>query len=355
MPQIGNTKRFLEGAQCFSQAGEAADYFENIIVESFVDKIHAGINVPNYPQFRDMNTMFFSMMDGIEKFEDSYIMTAVPSVKVDACQVPEVVALERNAKQIMEKKGEPFEARVCVTGPYTLASFFAYKDEQIFSRIGNVIAKILQTNLFSNKSGKTSLVSVDEPLFGLVDDPLIDFGSNGRADLLDAWETIFSAIKAKGAQTMIHLHSTTNELFWHTNSLQIIDSHVDDPLQKTKKTKTLLETTDKFLKASVTVNDFDKLIKTKITTPSLSESDISEKIADAWTQIKAGKINPDTFLDSTQTMKKRLASVVERFGENRILFAGPECGLKGYPTYQNAIECLKRAAEATTIFVKNRL
>ena len=47
-----------------------------------------------------------------------------------------------------------------------------------------------------------------------------------------------------------------------------------------------------------------------------------------------------------EAMKKRVTDVVERFGEERILYAGPECGLKGYPTYNNALECLKRISAA---------
>ena len=355
LPPVGDFEKFMDGAKNFCKNGESAEYFERRVVSSFIDKIRVGIDVPNYPQFRDMNTMFFEMIDGVEKFEDGYLMSSVPSLKADNCHVPEILALERNSERIHEEKGENFEIRVCITGPYTLASFFPYRDECIFSRLGNVISEILETNLFSNDYGKTSLVSVDEPLFGLVDDTLIDFGSNGREDLLSAWETIFSIIRSKKAQTMMHLHSTTNELFWHIDSLQVIDSHVDDPLIERKKTCSMLESKDKFLKASLTANDFDKLIEARIVAaPSqkLSDSDVSEKIADVWNKIKNEQTDPNVFLDSIQIMKRRLTSVVKRFGVDRILFAGPECGLKGYPTYENALECLKRVADTIVAFNK---
>ena len=76
---------------------------------------------------------------------------------------------------IKEITESPFKVRVCVTGPYTLASLFPYRDERIFIRLGNVISQILEIIFFNNKNGKITLVSVDEPLFGLMDDPLIDF------------------------------------------------------------------------------------------------------------------------------------------------------------------------------------
>jgi 5-methyltetrahydropteroyltriglutamate--homocysteine methyltransferase len=348
-PFVGDSAKFLEGTKpsSLNQMDESAEYFEKKIVENFVDKILVGIQVPNYPQFRDMNEMFLSMMDGIEKLDAGYLETMVPSLKTDEKQLPEIWAIEKNSQMIQEKKGEPFEVRVCVTGPYTLASFFPYRDEGTFIRLGNVISQVLEENLFSNKQGKTSLVSVDEPLFGFVDDPLIDFGSNGRENLLNSWETVFRKVKSKNAQTMIHLHSTANPLFWDADSLDVIDSHVDDPLIQMKKTSELLEKRDKFLKVSVAVNDFDALIKEKIAADSqekVAEADLNERIADAWTDIKHGRVNPEIFLESVDTMKSRLAKVVDRFGAERVLYAGPECGLKGYPTYETAIECLRRVS-----------
>lgn len=354
-PFVGDFAKFLEGAKRsgLHQMDESVEYFEKKVIENFLDKIRVNINVPNYPQFRDMNTMFLSMMDGIEKIDAGYLETKIPSLKSDENRIPEVVAIEKNSQRIQEKKGEPFEVRVCVTGPYTLASFFPYRDARTFSRLGNVISQILDNNLFSNKNSKTSVVSVDEPLFGFVDDPLIDFGSEGRENLLKAWETIFHKIKSKNAQSMIHLHSTTNELFWDIDSLEVIDSHVDDPIQKMKKTREMLESRDKFLKASITYNDFDKLILQRIVANSrekLSESETNEKIADTWTDIKNGRIDPNIFLESVGTMNNRLVRVVDQFSVERIPYAGPECGLKGYPTYESALECLRSVSSAVESF-----
>jgi len=84
----------------------------------------------------------------------------------------------------------------------------------------------------------------------------------------------------------------------------------------------------------------------------LPDSDVNEKIADTWTDIKKQKVNPDVFLETADIMKKRVSDVVERFGEDRILYAGPECGLKGYPTYENALECLRRISTAVKSFKK---
>ena len=356
LPFFGDSAKFLDGAKHFgfSNNVNSADYFEKHVVQSFLDKLGVGIDVPNYPQFRDMSEMILSQIDGLEKLKEGYIETNIPSLKSNI-SLPEVAVIDHNSQLIQEKIGKSLEVRVCITGPYTLASFFPYRDGAIFSRLGNVVSQIIENSLFSNKHGKTILASVDEPLFGLVDDPLIDFGSQGRENLRKSWENIFSKIKSKKVQTMIHLHSTTNPLFWDIPSLDIIDSHVDDPIIQQKNTKELLESKDKFLKASVAVNDFDTLIKGKITSDShekLTESTINEEIASTWTSIKNGTVNPEIFLESEDTMKNRLSKVVNRFGLERVQYVGPECGLKGYPTYENAIECLRRVSSITKSYRK---
>jgi 5-methyltetrahydropteroyltriglutamate--homocysteine methyltransferase len=354
-PFVGDSRKFVEGASRFSlsSADESARFFEEKVLEGLVDKLGVGIDVPNYPQFRDMNEMFLSMMDGVERIKGGYLETKIPSVKADNSSIPEVMVIEKNSQMIQERKGAAFEIRICVTGPYTLSSFFPYKREDIFIRLGNVISHIVENSIFNDKHGRVGLVSVDEPVFGLQDDALIDFGSEGREKLRRAWESIFHKIKSKNAQTLIHLHSTVDELFWDIDSLEIIESHVDDPIHQRKNTKEKLESRDKFLKASVAVNDFDALIKKRVVADSpekLAESDLNERIADAWTDIKHGRINPESFLESVELMKSRLVKVVDRFGAERVLYAGPECGLKGYPTYETALECLRRVSSAVESF-----
>jgi len=348
-PFIGGVEKFLEGATRFGlySADDSVKFFEKRVIDCFLDKLGAGIDVPNYPQFRDMNEMFLAMMDGVEKAKGGYLETKIPFVKADRSHIPEVMVIKKNSQRIYEKKGEPFEVKVCVTGPYTLSSLFLHRDNKIFSRLGNTISQIVENNVFSEKHGKVSLLAVDEPVFGLQDDPLIDFGSEGRENLRKAWESIFHKAKSKNAQTLLHLHNTSDELFWETKSLDIIDSHVDDPLYNMKKTTERLESTDKFLKASITIADFDILIKKRITTTSrqkMTEIAINEGIAEAWTGITSRKTDPEIFLEKPDIMKKRLVEIVDRFGVERVPYAGPECGLKSFPTYECALKCLRRVS-----------
>jgi methionine synthase II (cobalamin-independent) len=109
-----------------------------------------------------------------------------------------------------------------------------------------------------------------------------------------------------------------------------------------------LEATDKFAKASIAVTDFDQLIRNKITADSslkLSETCMNEKIAETWTYIGKQRVDPNSFIEDTNLMKKRLTKILELLGENRVSYVGPECGLRSFPTYKSALECLSRVAK----------
>jgi 5-methyltetrahydropteroyltriglutamate--homocysteine methyltransferase len=160
LPFVGDSKKFVEGASRFSlySADESAEFFEKKVLEGLVDKIRVGIDVPNYPQFRDMNEMFLSMVDGIERIKGGYLQTKIPSVNTDKSSIPEVMVIKKHSQMIQEKKDASFEIRICVTGPYTLSSFFPYKREDIFIRLGNVISQIVENSIFNDKHGRVGLV-----------------------------------------------------------------------------------------------------------------------------------------------------------------------------------------------------
>jgi methionine synthase II (cobalamin-independent) len=346
---MGNLKKYLEGAATYGRiTNEATEFFEQNVASVFIDKAKAGIDVPNYPQCRDMTEMFFDMIEGTSTANGAYIETAPLATKNGMSAIPEVSAIQNSSSFISEKLDSPFNLRICITGPYTLASRLAYKDKGTFTRLGNVLTKILEDSIFKNKHGAVQLVSIDEPVFGLVDDQLLDYGSEGRENLLRAWETLAQKVKTRGAQSVLHLHTTRDELFWIVKALDIVETHVDGSFYQTSKTKERLEATGKFMKASIAITDFDLLIRNKITAESslkLSETSVNEKIAETWTNINKHQVDPKSFIEDANLMGKRLAKIIELIGENRVVYAGPECGLRSFPTYESALECLRRVAK----------
>jgi len=352
LPFVGDLRKFLEGAAAYLEPSprshDQARYFERRVVEAFLDKVKVGLDIPNYPQFRDMNKMFLESTDGVEKVKDGYMEAGTLSIPTERAQIPEVAAIKGVAKEIHEKTGRPFRIKVCVTGPYTLASLFVYRDSGTFGRLGEVVSRIVEENLFDGKHGAVGLIAVDEPAFGLVDDPLLDYGAEGRESLRKAWELVFQRAAARGFWTCLHLHSTVDELFWEVESLNVVESHVEDPLYQSERTKRSLESRDKFLKASIGVSDFDRLIRGQVTAtlPRKTGATVNERVAETWKSIARGETDPTNFLESVQVMRERLAETVNRFGAERVPYAGPECGLKSFPSYECALECLRRAAKA---------
>ncbi len=351
LPFPGDIDKFLGGASNFGSSAEDSrvEYFRRRIIESFSDKLEAGIAVPSFPQFRDMSNMFLSMMDGVEKVRGGYVEIAPLSFQREKSIVPEVAAIRKHSQDFYEKLGHSFQVRVCVTGPFTLASQFLYKDRNIFTRIGTALSQIVESNIFNNKHGSVRVVSLDEPVFGLIDDPLMDKGSEARDNLRKAWKLILEKASSRNVQTCLHIHRTRDELFWEIEPLDIIETHIKDPIYETKRTKKLLESTDKFLNASMTATDFDQLIRDYLIATSqqeMSETTINEKIGELWKDINKGKVKPEIFLESTDSMRKQLTKTIANFGANRIAYGTPECGLKSFPTYECALECLRRIARA---------
>jgi 5-methyltetrahydropteroyltriglutamate--homocysteine methyltransferase len=330
---------------------DAIKVFEEEVVGAFADKLRMGIGVPNYPQFRDMNEMFFELIRGIEKSEAGYATLRTPSAKPGA-SIPEVDALRRNMSRIRDIAGvDRVRVKACVTGPYTLASFFQAKSPRLFADLGGTLASIVSRTIFSNRHGELTLLCIDEPVLGFLNDPLLDYGSDGRESLRRAWDDICLAATSRGLETSIHLHDTSDDLFWDVEHLGIVESHVEDPLYAQEATKRRLEEKDKRIKASIAVTLFDNLIEAHLRREGF-EGDIQQRTGDVWTEMRRGYADPFKFIDEPALLMKRLRSVVKRFGAERIPYAGPECGLEGWPTYDSAMECLRRVSQTLEDFKK---
>jgi len=341
LPVPGDEKRLEEGRRRYArgEGGEEAEYFERLVVSSFLDKVRCGIDLPNYPQFSDMISSFLEPMRGVRRRGEGYVLEEEPSLRQGEEVLPEVRALLRNSGQLGEGR-----MKVCVTGPYTLSSLFPGWDESLFTLLSRPLAKLVSHNLPRGKGLRVELLSLDEPVFG-VDDPRLDRGSEGREVLLRAWEEVLGAARVKGVRTLLHLHSTSDDLFWELENLDGVESHVEDPLYSSPETPRLLERRDKFLKVSVARTDFDRLVERRVGT--------GERVGEVWRGIREGRVRAEEYLEGEEEMGLRLRRAVERFGE-RVAYAGPECGLRGFPTYESALECLRRVARAVGPFREGR-
>jgi hypothetical protein len=147
----------------------------------------------------------------------------------------------------------------------------------------------------------------------------------------------------------MHLHDTSESLFWDVEHLGHVMSHVGDPLYTQESTRRRLEETDKMMWATVGVTQFDNLIAMHHVSQGFT-GDMPEKIGETWTGIRKSLVDPYVFLEETGTMERRLEAIAGFFGADRIAYASPECGLNSFPSYEVALECLRRTAEAISRF-----
>jgi 5-methyltetrahydropteroyltriglutamate--homocysteine methyltransferase len=323
------------------------DYFvfRSEVVKAFTDKLLAGIEVPNYPQFRDMNTMFFTLMEGFEKTSGGLMAVNNLEAKPEA-SIPEVDVIRKDSAEIRDASGsDRVRVKICVTGPYTLASFFKLRTPNLFEALGNATGDILSRSMFSNKSAEVAHVCLDEPVLGFLNDPLLDYGAEGRESLMRAWEYVCRVASSRGVDTSMHLHDTSENLFWDVKHLGSVMTHVGDPLYTQESAKQRLEETDKMLWATVGVTQFDNLISAYLAGQGFN-GNMPEKIGETWTGIRVGSIDPYIFLEEPARMRKRLEGIAGFFGVERIAYASPECGLSSFPSYNVALECLRMTSEA---------
>jgi len=323
--------------------------FRDEVVTAFIDKMKAGVEVPNYPQFRDMNQMFLALMEGVEKAEGG--LTAVKKIRAKlGAGIPEVDVIKGSASAVRDTAGvDRVRVKVCVTGPYTLASLFQLRTPELIDDLGRALGEILGRSMFSGRSAEVAHVCVDEPVLGFMNDPLLDYGSDGREALRRAWDHVCGVATSRGADTSMHLHNTSENLFWDVEHLGSVMSHVGDPLYAQESVKRRLEETDKMIWATIGVTQFDNLIGYHYAAQGYG-GDMPEKIGETWTGIRMGTVDPYAFLEEQAVMEKRLEATSEFFGAERIVYASPECGLNSFPSYEVAMECLRRTMQAISGF-----
>jgi len=327
------------------------EIFKEEIVNAQIDKLVVGLDVPTYPQFRDMNTMFFELLSGFEKDNDGY--HRLEKIRDKGEGIPEISIIRQESKKIAEKANlDSFNIKICITGPYTLSSLFKGSRTIIIQELGEALSNILRKSLFDTKYGRVEHVSVDEPVLGFLNDQLLDYGSEGRETLRESWEKIFKSASEFGASTSIHLHNTSDNLFWETDNLNCIGSHICDPLYTSESTLNRLYETDKKLIAPIALTQFDDLISDYYRDKGIHEQ-LPELIGKTWIDIKSGKIDPICFLESKEKMENYLNKYIKFFGEENIAYASPECGLSSFPGYKYTLKYLKRVSRTVNEFSSN--
>jgi len=273
-------------------------------------KVKSGLDVPLYPQTRDMIGMFF---EPIEKNRE----WVVPEKEAN---IAELKFVEQFAKERFEKTGEKLSLGVCITGPveiYAAKAGYIF-DEGLLLNLAKSVNSFCKNAIIKKKWCETTLVSLDEPSLGV--NPQLQYE---REDIIKALETSFSGIKC---MRQIHLHAASeNELIYRTKNIDVIG------VEAAESPRNLLLYDKKDL------SKYDKSIRVGI-----SRSNVFAIESEAKKEISAAVVNKS---ESVTKIRERYRAAQKQFGD-RLLVVGPDCGLGGWKDQNAAYQLLLNTVKA---------
>ncbi|MGB5099704.1 MAG: methionine synthase [Methanothrix sp.] len=291
------------------------DQYLNLVRDVMDQKSRAGVEVPTYPQFRDMISMF---MDGIENpaFTQSPYL-----IKKEHATIMELEAVQAGG-----------DVRVCVTGPVELyiSVFGATHYPDILNNLAQSVSRFMDVAL---EKGKMTVASLDEPSLGLNSNIIFS-----EDEILDALQ--IASAPCLGIDCEVHLHSPLYaeacarvpgisivgiESAAHPDYLQLIDKEV-------------LEETDSYLRAGIARTDILSM-----------SARLNEQLGiNLWQDMP--RLEREILeLESPQIMRKRLDRAYAQFGD-RLRATGPDCGLGSWPSQDLAGRILANCAKAVRSF-----
>jgi len=290
---------------------ESKEYAE-MVKRAFLMKVKAGVELPNYPQFRDMNKMFLDLIKNPEYQEDAYL------IKKKFAKIREVEALTE-----MEVDG----IRVCVTGPFELyyREFGSVIYDDILENLSKSVSRFVE-----NLGERVKCVSIDEPSLGV--NPELQPSK-------DQILTAFERIKFKG-DVQIHLHSP----LFYPKLLEVESINVIG-IEAAKDEKALnfldaedLESYDKYVRVGVARSDIDGILAEYYERFNINAWGSREEISKAI----------DT-IESPNVIEKRISRALKMFGD-RLKYIGPDCGLFSFPSQEHAMKLLENVKKAKIVY-----
>jgi methionine synthase II (cobalamin-independent) len=281
-------------------------------------------SIPCYVQSshtRDMVSQFLDPITrngrGLRKENDRYLWTGNKiQLSPAKAQIAELIALTQGAKVLCQEFGiEHIKYRVCVTGPFEMLTriwrgmgMSPRYDETLMEALSTIVEQYVKNAYPETKYLKPLVVTLDEPSVGVtgVGDFFVDTESDPPlSHLISCWNRIYSHIPTR-CYRGIHLHASPYHQLaqCHWN---LLEAHLDVIV-----TREWLINNDKYIRAAIMRTEGP-------TIPPQAD------LKTVWNEIQTGNYHP--YLQPKTDMMNLLKSTVNRYGLERIPFAGPECGL----------------------------
>lgn len=287
------------------------------IIDSFIQKVNAGVEVINFPQHMDIYTQF------LKPLNDHEIEPGL--ISKDAANIIEVPILAEYAKEQYEQTGRKLQLKICITGPIELyvkeRDFTIYLDLAL--NYAKTIKHFIKNSLIDTKYMKTALVSIDEPSFGYID--IVNVNNEEVAQIFD------KCLEGVSIDSQIHLHTLARaKNAMQSEHLDVLTcEYASDPSNVIPKAE--LEEFDKFIRVGITRTNINSII---------SEALDAGKTYEELNTFK-GTLQ---LIDSKDRIEKNLREALKRYGD-RLKYVGPDCGLSGWSPPEAAYELLHRTFE----------
>ena len=288
--------------------------FRKIVMDSFVKKIEAGLDVVNYPQHYDMEKQ---VADAVRESmnEGTYLVDQEHAILPEACVISD------EAKRLYEETSVKVRLRVCVIGPIELylKEMGSVVHEDVLQAFAENVKRFAKNSILNSKYIKTVAVSLDEPSFGF-QDIITD-----RETILSTLETAFSF---DGVARQIHLHSPSGiaDLLNVRNIDVLSIEYAATPKNIDSVSKGMLDQADKQIRVGV------------------SRTDINSIVAELYDR-GITKPSAEQMVGDESIIEKRFVTALNKYGD-RMTFTGPDCGLGGWPTQEAAQLLLSRTVKA---------
>jgi 5-methyltetrahydropteroyltriglutamate--homocysteine methyltransferase len=295
--------------------GLSKEQYLDLLRDVLAQKISAGVEVPTYPQFRDMIRMFMDPIENPDLTESPYL------IKKENTEIIELQAVSPGQ-----------EVRVCVTGPLELyiSAFGATNYSDILYNLAESVARFLER---AKEQGKISVASLDEPSLGISSNVVF-----GEDDILKALE--IASRPCRGMDCEVHLHSPLYaEPCARVPGINIVGvESAANPDYLKLVDKKMLEDTDTYLRAGIARTDILAMAARR-----------NEQLGvNLWNDLSM--LEKEIFgMESPQVMEKRLEKAYGLFGA-RLKAVGPDCGLGSWPSQKMAHKLLSNCALAIKSF-----
>ncbi|MEM0202711.1 MAG: 5-methyltetrahydropteroyltriglutamate--homocysteine methyltransferase [Archaeoglobaceae archaeon] len=281
--------------------------YEEMVQRAFLMKSKY-LDVPNYPQFRDMISMFLDPMRN-EEFQDDAYLIAEKYATIRELEIVEKMRVER--------------VRVCITGAFELyyREFRGVIYEDVLLNIAESVYRFARNAL---KFENVTCISFDEPSLGLAPD------LQPEKELI---ERVYD--KKLKADVQVHLHNPVfYEKFMETKVDVLGIESARDPRNLEMIDPEILESYEKFLRIGVARSDVDCIVQ-----------EFNERYnVDAWKDENLAELAIEEF-ESKERISERIRLAFEKFGD-LVKYVGPDCGLFSFPSQRVAMKLLENLRRA---------